>query len=204
MVTAEELYRRTLTTVRELVTLSPDAFSGLLARMQASPAAGGLVARAANRHLAKSDREASGVLSAAQRHTHFLDSARMGRVMARSDFGFSDLKAGTATVYLVLPPDRLDAHGRWLRLMVGQAITAMARSPARPPLPRPVPARRVRGARLPGAGRARDGAHGRLRSPALAHPPGPAPAARHLRRARGHVLANAGITQVFNVNDTAA
>jgi type IV secretion system protein VirD4 len=37
-------------------------------------AAAGLIARAANRHLGKSDREAAGVLSAAQRHTHFLDS----------------------------------------------------------------------------------------------------------------------------------
>ena len=41
--------------------------------------AGGLVARAANRHRAKSDREASGVLSSAQRRTHFLDSPRMTR-----------------------------------------------------------------------------------------------------------------------------
>ena len=49
--------------------------------MQASTAAGGLVARAANRHLGKSDREATGVLSSAQRHTHFLDSPRMTAVL---------------------------------------------------------------------------------------------------------------------------
>ena len=60
--------------------------------MQASSAAGGLVARAANRHLAKDGREASGVCSAAQRHTHFLDSPRMTAVMARSDFDFAALK----------------------------------------------------------------------------------------------------------------
>jgi type IV secretion system protein VirD4 len=60
--------------------------------MQASTAAGGLVARAANRHLGKSDREAAGVLSAAQRHTHFLDSPRMVAVLGRSDFRFADLK----------------------------------------------------------------------------------------------------------------
>jgi type IV secretion system protein VirD4 len=53
--------------------------------MQDSSAANGLVARAANRHCGKSDREAAGVLSSAQRHTHFLDSPRMAAVTARSD-----------------------------------------------------------------------------------------------------------------------
>ena len=45
-----------------------------LRRMEAGEIRGaaGLVARAANRHLGKSDREAAGVLSSAQRHTHFL------------------------------------------------------------------------------------------------------------------------------------
>ena len=81
-------------------------------------AAGGLIARAANRHVGKADREASGVLSAAQRHTHFLDSPRMTAVLGRSDFSFGDLKSRTATVFLVLPPDRLGTYSRWLRLMV--------------------------------------------------------------------------------------
>src|SRR4051812_32690915 len=103
--------------------------------MQDSPAANGLVARAANRHCGKSDREAAGVLSSAQRHTHFLDSPRMAAVTARSDFAFADLKAQTATVFLVLPPDRLYAYSRWLRLLVAQAITDMARSPVQPPSP---------------------------------------------------------------------
>jgi type IV secretion system protein VirD4 len=76
-----------------------------------------------------------GVLSSAQRHTHFLDSPRMAAVTARSDFAFADLKAQTATVFLVLPPDRLDADSRWLRLLVAQAITDMARSPLQPPSP---------------------------------------------------------------------
>ncbi|MCB8835433.1 type IV secretory system conjugative DNA transfer family protein, partial [Escherichia coli] len=70
----------------------------------------GLAARAANRHLGKSDREAAGVLSAAQRHTHFLDSPRMTAVLDRSDFAFADLKASPASIYLVLPPDRLATY----------------------------------------------------------------------------------------------
>src|SRR3954464_3613834 len=132
---------RTLATVRDYLSLNPENFRGLLKLMQDSTAAGGLIARAANRHLSKADREAAGVLSSAQRHTHFLDSPRMGAVMARSDFRFAQLKDRTASVFLVLPPDRLGTYSRWLRLMVAQAITDMARSPRPTVRPRAVPAR---------------------------------------------------------------
>ena len=77
-----------------------------------------MIARAANRYLSKSHREAAGVLSGAQRHTHFLDSPRIAAVVGGSDFAFADLKDGVATVFLILPPDRLDTYSRWLRLLV--------------------------------------------------------------------------------------
>lgn len=127
--------RRTLATLREALTLPPETFSALLGAMQAATGAGGLIARAANRHLGKSDREGAGVLSAAQRHTHFLDSPRMTRVLSRSDFSFADLKSQVATVFLVLPPDRLSTYSRWLRLLVSQSLTDMARTPALPDQP---------------------------------------------------------------------
>jgi type IV secretion system protein VirD4 len=134
---AETPSRRHLGTLREHLTLAPQRFSELLARMQDMDEADGLIARAANRHLGKSDREASGVLSAAQRHTHFLDSPRMTAVMGRSDFRFRNLKSNPATVFLVLPPDRLSNYSRWLRLLITQSLTDMARdvvSPTRPVL----------------------------------------------------------------------
>ncbi|OCP36141.1 type IV secretory system conjugative DNA transfer family protein [Ensifer sp. LC163] len=135
-VVAEEApERRTLTTLRERLTLAPDAFLALLKKMQMSSAAAGLIARAANRHLAKSDREAAGVLSAAQRHTHFLDSPRMTAILNRSDFRFADLKRHNATVFLVLPPDRLSAYSRWLRLLVTQSLIDMARDAIKPDVP---------------------------------------------------------------------
>lgn len=131
----EPPYRRSLSVVRELLTSAPEQFDDMLSIMQKSTCAGGLVARAANRHLGKSDREAAGVLSSAQRHTHFLDSQRIAAVLERSDFRFEDLKAGVCTVFLVLPPDRLITHSRWLRLLVAQAIGALARSTSRPDQP---------------------------------------------------------------------
>ncbi|MBB4284098.1 hypothetical protein GGE43_004931 [Agrobacterium tumefaciens] len=135
IVSTEPLRCRHLATLREYLTLAPEQFAALLKRMQGSDAARGLVARAANRHLGKSDREAAGVLSAAQRHTHFLDSPRMTTVLSRSDFRFADLKRNNATVFLVLPPDRLSTYSRWLRLLVSQSLLEMARDPAKPATP---------------------------------------------------------------------
>ena len=126
---------RTLEAVRDCLTFAPDNFQKMLREMSRSTDARGLIARAANRHLGKSDREAAGVLSAAQRHTHFLDSPRMTAVLGKSDFAFADLKATPATVFLVLPPDRLAAYARWLRLMVAQSLTDLARAPGKPERP---------------------------------------------------------------------
>jgi len=123
----EDRERRSLATVREYLTLPPDRLKALLELMQDSDAAGGLIARAANRFLGKADREAASVLSNAQRHTHFLDSPRIARCLARSDFAFSDLRHRITSVFLVLPPNRMDAYSRWLRLLVSQALQDIAR-----------------------------------------------------------------------------
>ncbi|MNL08174.1 Conjugal transfer protein TraG [compost metagenome] len=119
---------RTLGAVRDLLTAAPDRFEALLRSMQGNMAAGGLVARAANRHLGKSDREGAGVLSSAQRHTHFLDSPRMVAALAQSDFDFADLRRQVTSVFLVLPPERFATYSRWLRLLVTQALNDLARS----------------------------------------------------------------------------
>ncbi|WP_394403130.1 type IV secretory system conjugative DNA transfer family protein [Sulfitobacter sp. 1A15299] len=123
----EDRNRQTLATVREYLTLPPEKLRALLELMQDSDAAGGLIARAANRFLGKADREAASVLSNAQRHTHFLDSPRIAKVLSRSDFHFSDLRHRIASVFLVLPPNRMDAYSRWLRLLVSQALQDIAR-----------------------------------------------------------------------------
>ena len=123
---------RTLTQVRALLTLPPEPFRDLLEEMQGTQAAGGLVARAAARIAQKADRERSGVLSTAQSHTHFLDSPRMARVLERSTVDLSVLKREAVSVYLILPTDRMDAYARWLRLMIGCALLAMARTRGQP------------------------------------------------------------------------
>ncbi|MEZ5837300.1 MAG: type IV secretory system conjugative DNA transfer family protein [Geminicoccaceae bacterium] len=134
---------RDLSALRAALTGSPEDFRRLLTTMAANPACDGVIARSAHRMMGKSEREFAGVVSSAQRHTHFLDGPRMRAVTGRSDFSLADLKTGSSspkggsrpgrpiTVYLVLPPERLATHGRWLRLMVAQALQTLARTPGR-------------------------------------------------------------------------
>ena len=136
--------RRSLLTVRELLTLDAAGFETTMEKMKGS--ADAVVRRAGNRIEQKHDRERSAVVSTAQSHTHFLDSPRMASVLGRSTFDPSALRPGARglpgghdfepnafdaqrplSVYLLLPPDRLDAFSRWLRLVVATSITALAK-----------------------------------------------------------------------------
>jgi type IV secretion system protein VirD4 len=67
------------------------------------------------------------VISAAKTQTTFLDSPPLNRSMQNSDFSFDELCGGNISIYLVLPYDKLQTHGRWLRLLVSVAIRAVAR-----------------------------------------------------------------------------
>jgi len=125
--------RQHLGTVREHLTSSAAAWTRLHQAMVASNRAHGLIARAAHRLAQKADRERSGVLSTAQRHTHFLDSPAILRTLTTSTLELSQLKTETRSLYCVIPPERLGSHGRWLRLVAGSAVHAMLRAPHRSP-----------------------------------------------------------------------
>ena len=91
-----------------------------------------LVAGAGNRIRQKADKEAAGVLSTAQSHTHFLDSQKIRAVTAKTTVNLMDLKKKPITVYLVLPADQLQNHGRWLRLMISMLLRSVTMTDERP------------------------------------------------------------------------
>jgi type IV secretion system protein VirD4 len=121
--------RRHLGTVRAYLTLGSTEWDTLLQAMAASDRAHGLIARAAHRLQQKENRERSGVVSTAQRHTHFLDSPAILRTLTGSTLDLAQLKTEVLSLYLVMPPERLGSHGRWLRLVAGSAIQAMLKTP---------------------------------------------------------------------------
>jgi len=71
------------------------------------------------------------VVSAARTQTAFLDNPTLSHSMQTSDFSFDELCGGKISVYLVLPPDKLESNARWLRLMISAGIRAVARGGSR-------------------------------------------------------------------------
>ena len=121
-----EVAQRHLGRVRDLLMLPAAEFEALCVKMAGSSQP--IVASTGARTAGKDPELLSNVLASAQSHTHFLDSPRLRASLSRSDFRFEDLKREPTTVYLVLPADRLNTFGRWLRLLVQQAITVTARN----------------------------------------------------------------------------
>ena len=71
--------------------------------------------------------EVSSVFATARTQSAFLDNRALVENLAASDFSFDELLTANATVYLVLPPDKVTMYRRWLRLMLSMAIRAVAR-----------------------------------------------------------------------------
>ena len=87
---------------------------------------GGLAQAGAAGVLQAGKNAAGDVISTAIAHTKWLDSAAMQRALGASDFSLRELNEGNTTVYLVLPPQYLDEHGRFLRLFVNLALQVAA------------------------------------------------------------------------------
>jgi type IV secretion system protein VirD4 len=123
--THEPPERRNLGRLRDLLSLHPDEWRGLLEQMRESP--NELVRGAGNRISQKADKEASGVLSTAQMHTHFLESRKIRAVMDRSTVDLGQVKKAPVSLFLVLPAEQLQNHARWLRLMISMLLRGVAR-----------------------------------------------------------------------------
>jgi hypothetical protein len=116
---------RTLAAVRAVLRMPEDQLTPIFEDMAANPDFGSLAQAAATIALssAKSARE---FVKGAQDQTEWLDAEPMQDVLSQSDFSLSELKNGKTAIFLVLPPQYLDEHGRFLRLFVRCAINAMA------------------------------------------------------------------------------
>ena len=110
--------------VRAMLPQVMDQDSLLLAAMMENDAASGVIRNSATQ-LAKSDsRLVSNIISTALSHLGWLSSPAMEETLSRSDFSIFDLKASPTTVYVVLPPEYLETHNRFMRLFVNLAIKA--------------------------------------------------------------------------------
>lgn len=122
----KEQDRKNLGRVRDIIVSDNQTLKDILIQMTGNT--NPIVYSTATRTASKDAKLLASVLASLQSHTHFLDSPRIRQNLSRSDFKFEDLKTGKTTIYLVLPADRLETFGRWLRLLVQQAITVNARN----------------------------------------------------------------------------
>jgi type IV secretion system protein VirD4 len=118
-----EIAQRNLIEVRRILA-DDDRLADAMKSMKGMDDGAGLCREAYGVVFAK---EGSYFVSNARKNTQWLDSRGMVDALASSSFSLADLKAGKASVFLVLPANYLGQHGRFLRLFVRCGIEAMAR-----------------------------------------------------------------------------
>lgn len=116
----------TLAQMRVLLSKPADEMAAIAAKAQ-ELGFDSVAARKLGRFVIDS-KENAGIISTALTQTAFLDSLALSQSMAASDFSFDDLVNGYNSIYLVLPVDKLQTYGRWLRLMISIAIRTVARN----------------------------------------------------------------------------
>jgi len=88
----------------------------------------GIIARAGNNISSKPEKEKGSILSTAQRHTAFLDDPRIANALGVSDNYLEEIKKEKCTVYIILPPNKLEQNARFVRLIVDGALSAVTSS----------------------------------------------------------------------------
>lgn len=95
---------------------------------------GGIAGTAASLLLNAAPNERGSILTTTLRNTQWLESTAMQQVLSASDFDVRDIKKKLMTVYVVLPPEHLETHKRFMRLFVNLAIRGMSQG-AKPKYP---------------------------------------------------------------------
>ena len=117
--------KRNLGTVRSLIASRAKYALALKVMQQMTGVYQGVIARLGASLTWHEGEEQASTMSVLDRHTSFLDSPAVRRCLASSSFDPAILRTGRATVYLILPHDRLATMSRVQRLFIG---TIMRRS----------------------------------------------------------------------------
>lgn len=111
--------KRTLGNVRDTLKIP---MRELVEFMKSNKRAGGLPHQAAALLESSGDRAGGNIISTALSNTAWLDSIAMRDCLSTSDFKLRELKDKPATVYMVLPPNYVDYHARFLRLFINLSL----------------------------------------------------------------------------------
>jgi type IV secretory pathway TraG/TraD family ATPase VirD4 len=117
---------RTLVDLRAALNQDAAGLDALFGDMMENQGAGGLARTAAALIDKAGPNERGSFFTTVMRNLAWLDSLAMQKSLAASDFDLHALKTRQMTVYIVLPPDLLEEHKRFMRLFVNLAIRAMS------------------------------------------------------------------------------
>lgn len=121
----------TLQMMRDLLATDFDKLPELLDDLSQNREAGGL-ARDAGTRLTRGigTDEILNILSNADKHSEFISSEAIQNVLSKESFKFSELKENLTTIYLVIPPELLDEHRRFIRMFINSALSEMPKKDA--------------------------------------------------------------------------
>lgn len=117
---------RTLNMVRDLVS-SRVKYEAAVETMQQVESHNGVIQRLGHSLTWYMDKELGSVLSTVQRCTQFLDSPVVARNTGSSSFDPRCLRTSKATIYLILPGERLETLAPLMRLWVGMILRTITR-----------------------------------------------------------------------------
>lgn len=119
--------------LRRIITLTKDDLFEVLEDMRKSVYP--VIERCANTIISMDEKTRSGVFATAQQQTAFLDEPRIANTLSHSSFDLSRFKLDPMSFYLVMPPERLVANFRLIRLFISLLITSVTRIKGRAPAP---------------------------------------------------------------------
>lgn len=122
--------RQNLAVLYEYVNLAGKAERGLWERMSACPHEF-VAAAAADLEATSEDapQQFTAVKSTMKEASNWMSSAAMIEALSSSTFNLDELKTGAADVFCIIPAERQQTHGAFLRLLTGMALRTMMRPP---------------------------------------------------------------------------
>ena len=128
VVTSGNYDNPSLIDVYEIVHMTSQEAIDIHAHMMANKSCGGLAQQAANRILeTMGSNEYLSVVATLKTNLKWLSSEAFKETLSRSDFSFDAMKDNRMSVFLIIPPDLLVTHKRFLRLFVNVAISRYTR-----------------------------------------------------------------------------
>jgi type IV secretion system protein VirD4 len=121
--------QKTLARAREITSLTRRDFNKYLAAMAASTAFGGAVRELAAQFVDMPPETYGGVMAALSQCMRFLSDPQVKAATSTSSFSMAELIARKTTVYVVIPPDRIETQKTWLRLVLAAGMHTFKRFP---------------------------------------------------------------------------